>query len=85
MDKGLPQGWEKLTRAPTTDGTFAVETVDSQSLDKAIQNWKLDESLLNQVKKDIRTLIEVAAEEAVYVAQHFTYALPRCDAGERPA
>jgi hypothetical protein len=68
-----------------TDGTFAIETVDSPGLDAAIQNWKLDEGLVNQVKKDIRTLIEVAAEEAVYVAQQFTYALPRCDAGERPA
>ncbi|KAG0213169.1 hypothetical protein BGX31_001333 [Mortierella sp. GBA43] len=85
LDKGLPQDWGKLTQAPTTDGTFAVETIDSLSLDTAIQNWKMDESLLNQVKNDIRTLIEVAAEEAVYVAQHFTYALPRCDAGERPA
>ncbi|KAG0213168.1 hypothetical protein BGX31_001332, partial [Mortierella sp. GBA43] len=84
MDKGLPQSWRTLmARAPSTDGTFAVETIDSLNLDATIQNWKLDKSLLNQVKKDIRSLIEVALDEANHAAQHFTYPLSRCDAEER--
>ncbi|KAG0219214.1 hypothetical protein B0O80DRAFT_460069 [Mortierella sp. GBAus27b] len=86
MDNGLPQGWERLTRTPTTDGTFGTEAVSpSYQLDQVIQGWEIDENLLPDVKEDVRALTRVSVGKAAYAAQRFTYRTPHCNAGKRPA
>ncbi|KAF9126601.1 hypothetical protein BGW39_006496 [Mortierella sp. 14UC] len=82
LNEGFPNNWERLTRAPSTQGTSGVDAIAPLDLESAMRTWGLPDGMFDKAYKDIDLMIRVAVEQGVYVAQGFTYNLPTgCQGG----
>ncbi|KAG0202759.1 hypothetical protein BGX28_004802 [Mortierella sp. GBA30] len=84
LDRGLPSAWEHLVNSQHTVGTSAVEVIHSPSLHHTLDGWGLDDRIRSQVFQDVELLINMHAEESVYVSHKFDYNVPDCQGGELP-
>lgn len=86
LNQGLPDRWERLMHAPSTQGSSSIDMVAPSDLESIIRSWGLDSDLFDQAYRDINTLIRLAVGEGVYIAQGFSYNWSRCQGGgEHPA
>ena len=86
LNQGLPDRWERLMHAPTTQGSSSIDMIAPFDLESIIRSWGLDNDLFDQAYRDISTLIRLAVGEGVYIAQGFSYNWSRCQGGgDHPA
>ncbi|KAK3836204.1 MAG: hypothetical protein J3R72DRAFT_477205 [Linnemannia gamsii] len=82
LNQGYPNNWERLTRPPSTQGNSDIQTIAPLDLESTIRTWGLHADMFDKAYNDINTLIRVAVEQGVYIAQGFSYNLPQgCQGG----
>ncbi|KAF9909613.1 hypothetical protein EC991_008271 [Linnemannia zychae] len=84
LNHGTPEGWEGLMRMPDARGSYDFQTIFSDDLGQAMDGWGLHPRIRDQVYQDIRLLVTLHAQEAVYASQEFRYDVPDCNPGELP-
>ncbi|KAF9163997.1 hypothetical protein DFQ26_001910 [Actinomortierella ambigua] len=84
LDRGMPQGWQALVQQPQTTGTTAIETVDPTNLNQVMDSWGIDVSIRDEAYQNVRTLIDLHAQESTFVSQRFNYNVPGCRGGALP-
>ncbi|KAG0196942.1 hypothetical protein BGX28_009537 [Mortierella sp. GBA30] len=84
LDRGIPEGWERLMRTPDARGSSGFNIIVTKDLDRTVDKWELDPRIREQVYQDVRILIELHAQEAIFVSQEFRYNVPACTQGELP-
>ncbi|KAG0319892.1 hypothetical protein BG000_003754, partial [Podila horticola] len=86
LNQGLPDRWERLMHAPSTQGSSTIDMIVPSDLESIVRSWGLDNDLFEQAYRDINTLIRLAVGEGVYIAQGFSYNWSHCQGGsEHPA
>ncbi|KAG0248182.1 hypothetical protein DFQ27_001107, partial [Actinomortierella ambigua] len=80
----MPQGWQALVQQPQTTGTTAIETVDPTNLNQVMDSWGIDVSIRDEAYQNVRTLIDLHAQESTFVSQRFNYNVPGCRGGALP-
>ncbi|KAF9163098.1 hypothetical protein DFQ26_002939 [Actinomortierella ambigua] len=71
-------------RTPDARGSSDFHIIATKDLDQTVDGWGLDPRIRDQVYQDVRTLIELHAQEAIFVSQEFRYNVPDCTPGESP-
>ncbi|KAF9347505.1 hypothetical protein BGX26_001003, partial [Mortierella sp. AD094] len=84
LDRGIPEGWWNFMRTPDAWGSSNFNVIVTKDLDRAMDEWGLDPRIREQVYQDVRTLIGLHAQEAIFVSQEFRYNVPDCTPGEMP-
>ena len=84
LDRGMPDGWQRLTSVPETSGSGNGQIINTQDLDAAFESWVLPLAIQSQAYQDVQTLINVHASEAMFVSQTFTYNDALCVGGHLP-
>ncbi|KAF9563416.1 hypothetical protein EC968_004848 [Mortierella alpina] len=79
----MPQGWQALVRQPETRGTTAVKVFDATKLEEMMDAWGIDASTRDQAYRDVKSLIDLHAQESTYVSQQFRYNVG-CHGGDLP-
>ncbi|CAO3565428.1 unnamed protein product [Mortierella alpina] len=84
LDRGMPDGWQKLTNVPETTGSTDVQTVSTLNLKETVEGWGLPLSTRDQAHQDVLNLVELHASEAIFVSQTFTYNAAPCEGDGLP-
>ncbi|KAG0329994.1 hypothetical protein BG004_002210, partial [Podila humilis] len=84
LDRGMPDGWWNFMRTPDAWGSSNFQVIVTKDLDRTMDEWGLDPRIREQVYQDVRTLIDLHAQEAIFMSQEFRYNIPECTPGEMP-
>ncbi|KAF9189633.1 hypothetical protein BGZ50_000662 [Haplosporangium sp. Z 11] len=84
LNHNRPEGWERLTKEPSTNGGGDIQVIDPADLGAVMDAWGLDGDMRSSAYENINLLLQVAVREGRYFAQGFSLNGENCADVPRP-